>query len=84
MNISKEYDKLFYEKYSKYSKRAEVYNYIMLGTIVFIWIISFKLFISIGNNQSYETIGIIFALIKSIFCSFVNICNFMYKYQKFR
>lgn len=60
-----------YKKYEKYSKRAEVYNYIVLGILVFIWIISFILFIPIGNNQSYETIGIIYTLFKSIICSLI-------------
>lgn len=57
-----------YKKYKKYSKRAEVYNYIMLGTMVFIWIISFKLFMTIGNNQSYG-IGIAVSLFVSFVCS---------------
>lgn len=65
-----------YKKYKKYSKRAEVYNYVILGIIVFIWIILFKLFMTIGNNQSYETNGIIFAIFKSIFCSII--LYFMY------
>ena len=32
---------------------------------------------SIGNNQSYETIRIIFAIFKSLICSFIVYCLFI-------